>query len=96
MGRSIWRLKYISKCTISKIIKESYGISFFKKNSIITNKSSTIPKSLDKILFYLHKGNRYRELKVSKYHIGFKFGEFTLNRKPHVFKKKTKNKETRR
>ena len=90
MGKSIWRLKFISKSIISRVIKESCGTLLRKKKSIIFNKKSTIPNSLKDNIFFIHKGFKFRELKISLYHIGFKFGEFCLTRKPHFFKKKIK------
>lgn len=56
------------------------------------NKSSTIPSSLTDNTFYIHKGYKFRELKIKDYHVGFKFGEFILTRKPNIFPKKSKNK----
>lgn len=98
MGKSIWRLKYISKSTMTRVFKESLGYKIKKKLSMIMNKSSTIPYSLKDNTFYIHKGKKYRELKISQYHVGFKFGEFVLTRKPHIFpkKSKSKSKSTRR
>lgn len=90
MGKSNWRLKFISKSILSRIFKESVGIILKKKKSIIFNKKSIIPLSLKDNIFFIHKGFKYRELKVSLYHIGFKFGEFILTRKPHFFRKKSK------
>ena len=92
MGKSIWRLKFISKSTMSRVIKESLGVKIKKKRAMIMNKSSTIPNSLSGNTFFIHKGYKYRELKVTDYHIGYKFGEFILTRKPHVFRKKVKKK----
>nr|YP_010411950.1 ribosomal proten S19 [Tetrahymena rostrata]QBI37920.1 ribosomal protein S19 [Tetrahymena rostrata]URP31110.1 ribosomal proten S19 [Tetrahymena rostrata] len=92
MGKSHWRLKFIAKSTMSKIIKESIGVKIKKKNSIIMNKSSTIPSSLTDNIFFIHKGKKYRELKLLDFHVGFKFGEFILTRKPHVYPKKSKKK----
>lgn len=87
MGRSLWRLKYIAKSTINRVIKESLGVKLNNKNSMIMHKSSTIPECLDGFSMFIHKGFRYRELKISKYHIGFKFGNFVLTKTP-VFPKK--------
>ena len=92
MGKSNWRLKFIAKSTMSRIFKESLGIKIKKKIAMIMNKSSTIAKSLKDNIFFIHKGYRYRELKITAYHIGFKFGEFILTRKPHVYPKKSKSK----
>jgi len=90
MGKSNWRLNFISKSVLSRVFKESVGISLKKKKSIIFSKNSVIPKALIGINFFIHKGLKFRELKLNNYHIGFKFGEFILTRKPHFFKKKGK------
>lgn len=90
MGKSNWRLKFVSKSVISRIFKESIGIQLKKKKSIIFNKKSTITRSLKDNIFFIHKGLNFRELKINYYHIGFKFGEFILTRKPHFYKKKSK------
>ena len=92
MGRSTWRLNFISKSTMSRVVKESIGVSIKKKNSIIMNKSTTIPKSLIGSTFYIHKGKKYRSIKLLDYHLGFKFGEFILTKKPFTFPKKSKSK----
>lgn len=92
MGKSNWRLKFIAKSTMSRVLKESLGVKIKKKNSMIMNKSSTISKSLVGNTFLIHKGYNYRELKISNYHVGFKFGEFILTRKPYVYPKKSKAK----
>nr|YP_740766.1 ribosomal protein S19 [Tetrahymena paravorax]ABI51675.1 ribosomal protein S19 [Tetrahymena paravorax] len=90
MSRSNWRLNFIGFSTMNRIIKESIGIKLVKKNSMIINKSSTIPQSLIDSTIYIHKGKKYRELKIKNYHVGFKFGEFILTKKPHIFPKKIK------
>lgn len=96
MGKSNWRLKFISKSTMSRVFKESLGFKIKKKITMIMNKSSTIPKSLTDNIFYIHRGSRYRELKLNDYIVGFKFGEFILTRKPHVYPKKSKPKTKKR
>ena len=90
MGKSNWRLKFISKSILSKIFKESTGVLLKKKKAVVFNKKSIIPHTLKDNIFFIHKGLKYREIKISNYHIGFKFGEFILTRKPHFFKKKGK------
>lgn len=96
MGKSNWRLKFISKSTIARIVKESLGVKIKKKVSMIMSKASTIPYSLKDNVFFIHKGTKYRELKISNYHVGFKFGEFVLTRKPHVHPRKSKSKNYRK
>lgn len=95
MGKSTWRLNFITRSVMSKIFKESTGVKLKKKKAIIMHKESTVPNSLIRNIFYIHKGLKYRELKIYYYHVGFKFGEFVLTRKPHFFKKKNKSKSNR-
>ena len=75
-----------------KIIQESIGYKIEDRLSVIMNKSSTVPESLIKNIVYIHRGNGFRELKIMHRHVGYKFGEFILTRKLHVFRKKIKTK----
>jgi ribosomal protein S19 len=59
-------------------------------NKVIYERSSTIPKCFKYVTYRIHKGNDFRKLIVSKYHIGFKFGEFSFTRKPFYFPLKKK------
>lgn len=41
---------------------------------------------------YIHQGRTWVQLKLSKYHVGKKFGSFACTRKPFIFRPKKKKK----
>ena len=65
--------------------------SLGNKGVIIYNKSTTILSSFVDFYANIYKGNLYRRLKITKYIVGYKFGEFTHTRKPFTFPVKKKN-----
>ena len=74
---------------------------FLKKLRILSKKgyklrcsrSDLISKSMSRRKIYVHQGRTWVKLKLTKYHVGYKFGEFACTKKPFVFKpKKKKNK----
>jgi ribosomal protein S19 len=59
-----------------------------KKWFQINNKNFTImPEYVDKII-NIYNGKNYKMLKITEKMVGFKFGEFILTRKKHIYKKK--------
>jgi ribosomal protein S19 len=51
------------------------------------------PSNLTGFVLYIHKGNKYKRLRLAQSHVGFKLGEFSFTRKPFKYpiKKKKKN-----
>lgn len=60
------------------------------KNKIIFRKNNFILKKLVNEVFYVYKGNKFRNLIVTKFHILSRFGHFCFTRKPFKFIQKTK------
>ena len=88
MARSKWKNKYFSLDLWKKII-------LLKRNKIkkaLKSKkyfrASTVPKCFISKKIILHKGNVFKTLKITKYLIGYKFGEFAFTRKPFFYPKK--------
>jgi ribosomal protein S19 len=63
-----------------------------KKLLFIFKKNSIIPVELNNQFIKVYKGNNFRPLKINLYNIGFKFGNFTLTRKPFNYPLKAKKK----
>nr|YP_004841713.1 ribosomal protein S19 [Ichthyophthirius multifiliis]AEL89255.1 ribosomal protein S19 [Ichthyophthirius multifiliis] len=95
MGRSNWRLNFISKSVLSRVLKYQLNIKVKIRDLIIINKSSSIPEYFDKVSTLIYKGSRFRYIKINKYLTGWKFGEFSITRKPNVYLKKPKNKSNK-
>lgn len=88
MGKSNWRLNYINKAILLQISK--YIINLNKKKTLIFSKSSIVPQYYFNKSVLIYKGLKFRFIKLSKYHVGYKFGEFIITRKPNIFIKKIK------
>lgn len=74
---------------------QNYFLGFLtKKNKLSSKRDMSKGKTI--ILwnnFYkarLHQGRYKNELHQTKYHLGFKFGQFTKTRKPFFFRGKKK------
>ena len=91
MARSSWKFNYIDL----NLYKNTY-LSKFKnlKISKIFSRSSTIPRVLFKKTTPTYKGNMFTRMLFTKYHMGFKIGEFGVTRKPFNFP--IKDKKTKR
>lgn len=86
MARSNWKLKYLSKALIRKL----FLIKIFKikARKVLLARSSVIPLSLIGKTWYIHSGLKFNKIKITKFMVGFKFGEFVFTRKGFFFPKK--------
>lgn len=95
MSRSKWKFSFFDKAIWKNIfkIKLKKKINIFKK---IYSRSSSIPKIFVNSNVSIHKGKVFKKLNISKFLIGYKFGEFSFSRKPFFYPIKTKKKNIRR
>ncbi len=84
MARSRWKLGFFSVYFWKKIVYIKYGYRF-SKNRLYFDRSSNIPGCFLKKVINVHKGKKFRTVKVSFKQIGYKFGEFSFTRKPYHF-----------
>lgn len=70
-------------------------VFLYKKNSIFKNsekyifdRSSTIPKIFNRTNVKIYNGKKWINRYVNRWRIGFKFGEFTWNKKIALYKAK--------
>ena len=80
MARSKWKLINFNK----KILQKLFVESCVRRNSKVITKSrgATIPWFFKKKNVYIYKGLSWTKLCVQQLHIGHKFGEFSLTKKP--------------
>lgn len=78
-------------------------IFFFKKSHVfkfseklIYTRSSTVPKIFINLLVNIYSGKKWHERKINKWMVGFKFGEFTWNRKLALYKAKQLKKKKKK
>ena len=59
----------------------------------IFTRSSKIPKAYIGYEVIIHRGNKFKTKNINSWVVGFKFGEFTWNRKIALYKSKQKKKK---
>ena len=60
------------------------------KNKIIFKKNNFIISKLNKLNYFLYKGNKFRTININNFFFGYRFGVFCLTRKPFKYIIKTK------
>jgi small subunit ribosomal protein S19 len=81
MSRSIWKGLYC------------YSKVFTLKKNKIWSRNSTIPSCLLGQQVFVYNGKNFRQIKITREKIGFKFGEFSFTRaffRPKLNKKSLK------
>lgn len=84
MSRSKWKGFYIDKFLFNQKF-----IELTRKK--IWSRKSTIPSFLIGKDVYIHNGNKFIKINITREKVGYKFGEFALTRK--FTKKEKKNKK---
>ncbi len=82
------KLLYCSPFVWKKIFlfKTSYVFKLTEK--LIYTRSSVVPVSFNKLNVSIYTGRKWKEKIINKWMVGFKFGEFTWNRKLALYKAK--------
>lgn len=86
MGASTWR----------KIFLIKYNDLHHKKEKIIFDRSSTVPLMFSNSRIKIYSGSKLIERSFSRWMVGFKFGEFTWNRKVALYKAKQLRKKKKK
>lgn len=71
-----------------KIFLSHKSIVFKNQEKFIHHRSSTIPKIFTNYDVSIYNGKKWIKKNVSRWMIGFKFGEFTWNKKSAIYKAK--------
>jgi len=79
----IWRIMYLIKTNSVHHTSEKR----------IRTRSSTVPLTFLNYEVIIHMGNKWSTRNINIWNVGFKFGEFTWNRKYALFKTKAKKKK---
>lgn len=82
----IWRAVYlITLKPVTKVVQRR-----------IRTRSSTIPEILLNTEVFIYSGKRWHKKNINKWMIGFKFGEFTWNRRYALYKAKQLRKKNKK
>lgn len=91
-----FKLTFMATSTWRKMFLIRYNELYKKKKKIIFDRSSTIPITFASNTIRIYNGRKLKSRRVTKWMIGFKFGEFTLNRKLAVYKAKQLRKKLKK
>ena len=83
LSPKIWRIMYLIKTNSVHHTSEKR----------IRTRGSVIPLTFISHEVIIHTGNKWTTRNINIWNIGFKFGEFTWNRKYALFKSKAKKKK---
>lgn len=91
LKKSTWKPQFISRSSLMEIyrfklniflkksdkpLKENIKLRFWDRESIITSNLKKTRK------IKIRVGNGWKTLRINRWRVGFKFGEFSWNRKP--------------
>ncbi len=93
MARASWKGLYYSNATVKCAIFIKVRRQLKGKSRVIFNKSLSIPKTFLGHKFNIYKGFFFRNFFVSRFVLGYKFGEFSFTRKPFKYILKSKSSE---
>lgn len=92
MARPSWKFNFINSHIYKNIFLNKF--KSFRLTKLFC-RNSFVPKAILKKSIYLHKGNIFAKVLFTKYHVGFKVGEFAITRKPFSFPLKNPKKVKR-
>lgn len=86
MSRSIWKGYFIDTFFFRNLKKR-------QKNLKIWSRQSTIPENLIGVTVFVHNGQSFKNLNITREKVGFKFGAFIKTRTKPSMTKIKKNKK---
>ena len=89
-------LKYISSTTWRKVFLMSDNHIHKGKEKTVFDRSSCIPLIFLGVEVNIYNGKRFTNKWISKWMVGFKFGEFTWNRRLALYKAKQLRKKLKK
>lgn len=91
-----FKLSFMGASTWRKIFLIKYNDLHHKKEKLVFDRSSTIPFMFANSRIKIYAGSKFRPRSVSRWMVGFKFGEFTWNRKVALYKAKQLRKKKKK
>ena len=93
ISRKTTKLNYLSSHVFRSLYLIKLSPIHHTSEKKIFSRGSAIPHAYSRFEVVIHRGNRFRTKYVNAWMVGFKFGEFTWNRKIALYKAKQKKKE---
>jgi ribosomal protein S19 len=86
MAPSTWR----------KIFLIKYNNLHHKKKKVVFDRSSTVPITFTRYSVWIYAGKKLKPCFITRWMVGFKFGEFTWNRRLALYKAKQLRKKKKK
>lgn len=83
-----YKISYVAASTWRQIFLIKGNDLYKSKEKFIYDRSSTISPLFSGVQVNIYSGNRFNTKNINPWMIGFKFGEFTWNRKLALYKAK--------
>jgi ribosomal protein S19 len=83
-----YKISYIASSTWRQIFLIKGNDLYKSKEKFIYDRSSTISPLFSGVQVNIYSGNRFNTKNINPWMVGFKFGEFTWNRKLALYKAK--------
>lgn len=90
------KLNYFGPNVLRSIYLISSNPIHHNSEKKVYSRGSCIPKIYEGTEIVIHKGKGYKSRYVNRWMVGFKFGEFTWNRKIALYKAKQKKKKKKK
>ena len=87
------KLNYFSSQVIRSVYLIKLSDIHHTSEKKIFSRGSKIPRAYNNHEVVIHRGNKLKVKNINSWIIGFKFGEFTWNRKIAMYKSKQKKKK---
>lgn len=91
--KKVSRLNYLSPYVYRSLylmkLSPIHGVTEKK----VYSRGSAIPKAYENLEVDIYRGNKFVIKRISRWSLGFRFGEFTWNKKVAMFKSKQKKKK---
>lgn len=91
-----FKLTFMSTSTWRKLFLIKYNELHKKKKKVVFDRSSTIPITFVNSAVHVYSGSKLKPRKVTRWMVGFKFGEFTWNRRLALYKAKQLRKKKKK
>ena len=93
MARASWKYHFFKESEVEHYVNYLTDGEVFSYNN---KRKTTITKLNYYLPSFVYTGKYEIERRFSRYHIGFKLGQFTKNRKPFYFRSKKKKNVTKK
>lgn len=91
-----FKLTFMSTSTWRKLFLIKYNELHKKKKKVVFDRGSTIPITFVNSAIHIYSGSKLKPRKVTRWMVGFKFGEFTWNRRLALYKAKQLRKKKKK